>query len=485
MAIPPLMVYTLDTYGLEGTLLIMGGITLNLCVCGMLFRPAKFYMRRYCLKLERQRRIRAAVLDGVKEPRGSVYVKHETGDTEDATNGGYVNPIAVGDTCLDKDTASDQRCPYKADSPHKESLQHKEIDSEASDEVNGTNEELNDVAIVQLCVGECRSYTDAQTNDKDDTTTEQLRSSAVRTDCPIKTDNMGVSAIDTDVPSTTDINGTSSNNQPSKHPLIEWRLLTHPVLVIYALSMGMASSTYFNFFIMATPHAEQLGFSLAKAALLISMMGAADMFSRVATGVFADLNFVRKRHIFHASLAMSSVVFLVLPSLKTYPTLAIACVLFSVAGGGYISIFPPLLADELGIERLHTTFGMASLIIGCTDFVVPAVMGRYTSIRQKTALLASSPAPLARFVRHTHILQMLKKRNPFFGRIPLICNVFKKILKFLADCVRPNHPLKTPRTGQYDLARFPYKSKAHMASGQGSHWLIESPTVFLSMCNLP
>ena len=387
MAIPPLMVYTLDTYGLEGTLLIMGGITLNLCVCGMLFRPAKFYMRRYCLKLERQRRIRAAVLDGVKEPRGSVYVKHETGDIEDATNGGYVNPIAVGDTCLDKDTASDQRCPHKSDSPHKESLQRKEVASDASDEVNGTNEELNDVVIVQLCVGECRSYTDAQANDKDDTTTEQLRSSVISTDSPIKTDNMGISVIDTDyqsihdAPSTTDINGTSSDNQPSKHPLIEWRLLTNPVLVIYSLSMGMAASTYFDFFIMATPHAEQLGFSRAKAALLISMMGAADMISRVATGVFADLNFVRKRHIFHASLALSSVVFLVLPSLKTYPTLAIACVLFSVAGGGYISVLPTLLAEELGIERIHTTFGMALLTVGCADLVVPAVMGRYTSIR--------------------------------------------------------------------------------------------------------
>ncbi|KAI0207985.1 hypothetical protein LSAT2_007316 [Lamellibrachia satsuma] len=131
---------------------------------------------------------------------------------------------------------------------------------------------------------------------------------------------------------------------------------------------------------MATPHAEQLGFSLAKAALLVSMMGAADMFSRVAMGVFADLNFVRKRHIFHASLAMSSVVFLVLPSLKTYSTLVVACVVFSVVGGGYISIFPPLLADELGIERLHTTFGMASLIIGCTDLVVPAVMGKLRDI---------------------------------------------------------------------------------------------------------
>ena len=42
------MLYTLDYFGLEGTLLIMGGIGLNIGVCGMLFQPAKFY----CLKIE-------------------------------------------------------------------------------------------------------------------------------------------------------------------------------------------------------------------------------------------------------------------------------------------------------------------------------------------------------------------------------------------------------------------------------------------------
>ena len=35
-----------------------------------------------------------------------------------------------------------------------------------------------------------------------------------------------------------------------------------------------------------------------------------------------------------------------------------------------------------------------------------------------------------------------------------------------------------------DLIRLPSKAKAQMASGQGSHWFIESPN-FSSMCNLP
>ena len=40
-----------------------------------------------------------------------------------------------------------------------------------------------------------------------------------------------------------------------------------------------------------------------------------------------------------------------------------------------------------------------------------------------------------------------------------------------------------------DLTRFNKiaisNNKFHMASGQGSHWLIESPTIFSSMCSLP
>ena len=133
-------------------------------------------------------------------------------------------------------------------------------------------------------------------------------------------------------------------------------------------------------FIIATPHAEELGFTQTKAALLVSIMGGADMISRFGFGFFADFKIVKTQHLFHGSLAVSTVVLFILPSLKTYPAVAIALVLYAVASGGYISVFVPLLAETLGPERLPTTFGMATLTIGCTNFITPAVMGRCPSI---------------------------------------------------------------------------------------------------------
>ncbi|XP_052057914.1 monocarboxylate transporter 12-B-like isoform X1 [Mytilus californianus] len=41
--IPPLMEFLLQTYGLPGTYLILGGLYLSVAVCGALYRPLKFY----------------------------------------------------------------------------------------------------------------------------------------------------------------------------------------------------------------------------------------------------------------------------------------------------------------------------------------------------------------------------------------------------------------------------------------------------------
>ncbi|XP_071163942.1 monocarboxylate transporter 12-like [Mytilus edulis] len=43
--IPPLMEFLLQTYGLPGTYLILGGLYLSVAVCGALYRPIKFYTR--------------------------------------------------------------------------------------------------------------------------------------------------------------------------------------------------------------------------------------------------------------------------------------------------------------------------------------------------------------------------------------------------------------------------------------------------------
>ena len=44
-AIPPLLQFCLDNFQLQGTVLLIGGLYLNICVCGSLYRPTEFYVR--------------------------------------------------------------------------------------------------------------------------------------------------------------------------------------------------------------------------------------------------------------------------------------------------------------------------------------------------------------------------------------------------------------------------------------------------------
>ncbi|KAK2174644.1 hypothetical protein NP493_784g01005 [Ridgeia piscesae] len=364
----------------------MGGMALNVCVCGMLFRPPSFYMRRHRLKMERRRMTCEAVLHaGTRQPLDDV----KGVETTDASTEGCVNPVAMEDICLGGDATSTR----SVLSSHKNSPQANEMDNGTNDARNGTKEKRqpNHGVFNQLRGGDCQSDEETKTDGRNDATTQQASSNVVTTNNPTKNDPepRGVSVIDVDTRSFKSVSHTTNHNgkpchiehqYSKKQPLFEYRLLTSPLLLIYCASIATAGSIYFDMFIMATPHAEQLGFTHTKAALLVSIMGGADMVSRVGLGVFADSKIVKTQHLFHASLALSTVVLFILPSLKTYPAVASALVLFAVAGGGYISLLPTLLAEALGVERMSTTFGIAVMTCGLGDLITPAVMGRLRDV---------------------------------------------------------------------------------------------------------
>ena len=373
MAIPPLMLYALDTYGLEGTLLIMAGIALNIGVCGMLFRPAKFYVRRYYLKMDRQLSVNKAVLDGTNVASGVVNAGFKTDGTCDATTETFDNPI----------NQDSPICPRNAESPRKAPSRASERGVETNEEMNG-EQHLKPVALVHL------SGKGTHFKNKEDA----IRPNADNVD---KTDkyNVVISVINIDYHSKSgnasiaDSNSKTSRsvNQSHRptHPWFELCLLTNPIFLIYAMSITMGMCIYVDMFIMATPHAEDLGFSSTQATMVVSIMGVADTVGRVGFGVLADFNIVSKHHIFHAALGTSSVILCVIPSLKTYGIYMFVCVLFSVSAAGYLAIILPLLVETFGLERFPTAYGMIFQVIGCGHLVIPAVMGRYNCIRKQPA----------------------------------------------------------------------------------------------------
>ena len=365
------MIYTLDTYGLEGTLLIMGGIALNICVSGMLFRPAKFYLKRYYLKMERQRRNCTAVLRGAEETSKACEVNSEIETNVDGKTAGYTNKVCVEDICVDQDMVRNVVCQHKEDSLHTKSLYSGEVDGE-----NCTEERERNDTMTQMCAPtgernlEFNVDNSTQLNDNN-----IVKEKAGRNDVENSV-GVSISVLDADFQSIPDARCTPTDHETQKPPIFECSLLTNPILLIYAATMGIGFSVYVDMFIMMTPHAVQSGFSHTKGSVLVTIMGASDIVARASIGVFADFNIVKNRTIFQACLAVCSVVLFVLPSLNTYPLLACACVLAAAAGGGYMAIFPTLLAESMGIDRMSTAYGMVMFPVGGMVMVVPVVTGR-------------------------------------------------------------------------------------------------------------
>ncbi|KAI0239773.1 Monocarboxylate transporter 12 [Lamellibrachia satsuma] len=263
--LPPVVRLALTCYGLDGTFLIMAGIFFNLCVCGMLYRPATFYLTRHRLKRTRQ----------------------------------------FGAKCSD-----------------------------------------------------CR-----------------------RRDC------VTVSVINIDVPKTelalrsSKIITTANVFRNTKKAVFDWQLLRNPLLYLYAVSLSVANSSFSNIFNILPQHTQQLGVSKTDAVWIVSIVGFADLGSRLCIGGFADLNLFRKRHIFQFSIFGCGLAFCVAPLITSYPLLAADCAVMSFAAGSFVTLAPVLLTEGLGAENLSTAYGFSNMCDALPYLFAPPLV---SSLRDAT-----------------------------------------------------------------------------------------------------
>ncbi|KAI0227881.1 Monocarboxylate transporter 9, partial [Lamellibrachia satsuma] len=100
---PPLIKYLLDSYGLDGTFYILGGIVFHVSVAGMLFRPPEFYVSRY---LMRKKLLRLKTTEIQPQP-GNVIMNTMSTTTSAHENSNSDNiTVSVIDTSTNDDACS-------------------------------------------------------------------------------------------------------------------------------------------------------------------------------------------------------------------------------------------------------------------------------------------------------------------------------------------------------------------------------------------
>ncbi len=141
--------------------------------------------------------------------------------------------------------------------------------------------------------------------------------------------------------------------------IFDFSLFKRAPYLLYCLGL---ISFFFGHYIpdMYLPeYAISNGISEQRAANLISILGCANMTSRLIIGLIADIGPRLRLCVCGVSLASLGIISVVLPFCETYPTFFAYAILFGIFVGGIGSLFSVILVDLYGLEIIEKSLGQA------------------------------------------------------------------------------------------------------------------------------
>ena len=328
---PPLIQYCLDSYGLQGTLLVMGGVMFHISAAAMFFRPLEFYqLQREFLMRQRVHRPGEMNIHQSKES-GLVGAASDIATPFRSFKHSRVTPTS------DNNLIAENLC-HDATCGNNGTNRASDI---ASPDVSKVTQEYDGAATTQDSGnldtgGSCRSTSD--------TTTTCINAEVCA---------LSVSGLDT----RSDANISPDSTRVKKAPS-QWNILKNPLLYIYALTLPLTDSSFVNCSLMVYPYATDIGISNFKGVFLISILGICSGTSSFISGFFSDFNFVKKKHIYLAATLANGFAICVLPLMKQYVYLAIMSGLCGFFSAAVIVLAPVLVAEAFGTVNLPVAFGV-------------------------------------------------------------------------------------------------------------------------------
>uniref|UniRef100_A0A8C0GKK8 Solute carrier family 16 member 4 n=1 Tax=Chelonoidis abingdonii TaxID=106734 RepID=A0A8C0GKK8_CHEAB len=162
---------------------------------------------------------------------------------------------------------------------------------------------------------------------------------------------------------------------PSRQPLLDFSLLKDPFFCIFAWSFLFSQLAYFIPTFHLAARAKTLGIDSMDASYLISVAGIIETVSQLLSGWIADQNWIKKYHYHKTYLILCGITNLLGPLATSFPLLMVYTVSFAIFCGGYLALLLPVLVDFVGVPRLHSSLGFASFFAGIAAIAGPPIAG--------------------------------------------------------------------------------------------------------------
>ena len=355
---PPFVTFLLDRYSLSGTLLILAGVMFNLTLGGALLRPVTFYDKKSSTDGQRV---------GISSSSSSASSEGREDDNfRERTPSSGTEAIEAPAKPLIKHSAPSQD----------EKLIPSVYIELVKDECNGANKLVSDDS-----PPDANLYVQTRHYDDDFVDSAECSTEAVQNDILLHSDGgFHCSTLTSEIM----IMKTKPNNGRRicslfTASLCDLSLLRNPVYVMFALGCCAGSFSFIGFFRYLPAHCKDIGIEQDQRALLLSVIGAADLISRLSVGFVADTKFVRQRleryRLLALSLVLSGVNGLFIAHCKSFVSILVACILYGVFGGVHMTMLSVALVDLLGAGSLSRAWGIMLLLYSSTTVGEPLVLG--------------------------------------------------------------------------------------------------------------
>ncbi|KAK7482391.1 hypothetical protein BaRGS_00026410 [Batillaria attramentaria] len=152
-------------------------------------------------------------------------------------------------------------------------------------------------------------------------------------------------------------------------------LLKRPCFLVYSLSVFLWTAGLYIPSTFIPPLAHTLGIDPTNAALLVSVMGIANIVSRVIVGILSDQPWADNFVINGLAAMVAGVATSVVPLLKTYSLLAAYCAVFGFCTGSLVIMRSPICVELLGVHKLTHAFGLVCFAHGLGSLIGAPLTG--------------------------------------------------------------------------------------------------------------
>ncbi|XP_063441020.1 monocarboxylate transporter 12-like isoform X1 [Mytilus trossulus] len=139
-------------------------------------------------------------------------------------------------------------------------------------------------------------------------------------------------------------------------------LFRNPKFTIYLMAMFLQVANFASNELILPGQTRALGFGKESITVAVSLVRASEIFARAFLGWFADLNIVKRVHLFMMCSFVSGLTPFFMPFLPYLPAIYTYAVIVGSFSGSFWSLMGVLIIDCIGIKNYSPAFGLMSLI---------------------------------------------------------------------------------------------------------------------------